>query len=80
MDRDPKMSNVFLRTLIVRAAFILGGSALAISTSEIVHDIYLNDPYFAGNGLLQLLWFVIMFVSFVLVAYGLIMKNKPLFS
>ena len=75
MDRGNMVSNIFRPIYVKRAAFILGGLALGIATSEIVHRIYIDDPYFEWNGLLQLFWFVIMLIAFLLVGYGIILKN-----
>ena len=69
------VSNIFRQIYVKRAAFILGGLVLGIATSEIVHRIYIDDPYYEWNGLLQLFWFVIMLIAFLLVGYGIILKK-----
>ena len=69
------VSNIFRQIFVKRAVFILGGLILGIATSEIVHRIYIDDPYFEWNGLLQLFWFVIMLIAFLLVGYGIILKK-----
>jgi len=67
--------NISLKTPIKRLAFMLGGLTLGIVTSEVVHRIYIKDPYFEWNGMLQLIWFGVMFVAFLLVAYGIVLKK-----
>ena len=67
--------NVSMNKLLKRAAFILGGLVLWIVTSEVVHRIYVDDPYFQWNGMLQLLWFILMFVAFLLVGYGIVLNK-----
>ncbi len=66
---------VYLKTPLKRIAFIAGGLILAIATSEIVHAIYIAQPYDEWNGMLQLFWLIIMFVAIITVGYGLILKK-----